>query len=224
MSLHQTFLPGLPLPIAQTYAPWPVWSDSTPKPVEFTPLARKAAMKLLRQAQAFDCQTKQPHRHGGAIGHTALKVLQSMIFDFLNFGSGRLDPAKATIARKTNLCETAVATALDRLRDLGILTWVRRCSESWHNGRYVRAQQTNAYTLLPSSSWRGFSPPPDEPPPHPTAWGQAPRMPSILAAAALERHAGGSLKDAIRVLDLSPVNGLEAALARLGRAVLAAEK
>jgi hypothetical protein len=152
-------------------------------------------------------------------------VLQSMIFDFLNFSSGRLDPAKATIARKTNLCETAVATALDRLRDLGILTWVRRCSESWCNGRYVRAQQTNAYTLLPSSGWRGFSPPPDEPPaPHPTAWGQAPRMPSILAAAALERHAGGSLKDTIRVLDLGPANGLEAALARLGRAVLAAEK
>jgi hypothetical protein len=49
-------------------------------------------------------------------------------------------------------------------------------------------------------------------------------MPSILAAAALEQHAGGSLKDTIRVLDLGPVNGLEAALARLGRTVLAAEK
>ena len=43
-----------------------------------------------------------------------------------------------------------------------------------------------------------------------------------LAAAAMERRAGGTLKEAIRMLDLGPVNGLEAALARLGRAVLTA--
>ena len=49
-------------------------------------------------------------------------------------------------------------------------------------------------------------------------------MPSILAAAAMERRAGSPLKAAIQVLELGPVNGLEAALARLGRAVLAREK
>ena len=49
-------------------------------------------------------------------------------------------------------------------------------------------------------------------------------MPSILAAAAMERRAGGTLKAAIQVLELGPVNGLKAALARLGRAVLTMEK
>jgi hypothetical protein len=49
-------------------------------------------------------------------------------------------------------------------------------------------------------------------------------MPSILAAATMERRAGGTLKEAVRLLDLGPVNGLEAALARLGRAVLSREK
>jgi hypothetical protein len=49
-------------------------------------------------------------------------------------------------------------------------------------------------------------------------------MPSILAAAAMERRAGGPLKAVIQVLELGPVNSLEAALARLGRAVLAREK
>ena len=42
--------------------------------------------------------------------------------------------------------------------------------------------------------------------------------------AAMERRSGGTLKAAIQVLECGPVNGLEAALARLGRAVLAAEK
>jgi|tagenome__1003787_1003787.scaffolds.fasta_scaffold20408699_1 hypothetical protein len=49
-------------------------------------------------------------------------------------------------------------------------------------------------------------------------------MPSILTAAAIERRAGGTLKVAIQVLEQGTVNGLEAALARLGRAVLAKEK
>ena len=116
-----------------------------------------------------------------------------------------------------------MATALDRLCGVGILAWVGRCTESWESGRYVRRQLTNAYALLPSTGWRGFHPPRDEPPaPHPDTWGRPPAMPSILAAAAMERRAGGTLKEAVRVLELGPVNGLEAALARLGRAVLTA--
>ncbi|MFL5287079.1 MAG: hypothetical protein ACJ8AW_40450 [Rhodopila sp.] len=122
-----------------------------------------------------------------------------------------------------NLCERAVADALARLRDVGILAWVRRCTESWRDGRYVREQQTNAFAILPSTGWRGFRPPRDEPPaPHPDTWGKPPAMPSILAAAAMERRAGGTLKEAIQVLEQGAVNGLEAALARLGRAVLTA--
>jgi hypothetical protein len=134
------------------------------------------------------------------------------------------ESSKAAIA-KANLCPRVVSDALKRLHGLGILTWVRRCAESWEGGRYVRRQQTNAYALLPSTGWRGFCLPRDEPPPpHPDTWGRPPTMPSILAAAAMEQRAGRTLKEAIRVLELGPVNGLEAALARLDRAVLTREK
>ena len=79
--------------------------------------------------------------------------------------------------------------------------------------------------LLPSTGWRGFCPPRDEPPaPHPDTWGKPPAMPSILSATAMERRAGGTLKETTLALELGPVNGLEAALARLGRAVLTREK
>ena len=222
---YQALLSGLPAPTEQNYAPYPVWSGSTSKPVQFTPLPKKAATRLWQYARDFDRQTKEKGCHGGAIGHTALQVLHSLIFDFLNFSTGRLDPGYAAIARKANLSESAVATALKRLNGLGILTWVRRCAESWESGRYVRRQQTNAYAILPSTGWHGFRPPHDDPPaPHPDTWGKPPTMPSILTAAAMERRAGGSMKEAVRLLDLGPVNGLEAALARLGRAVLTMEK
>jgi hypothetical protein len=41
------------------------------------------------------------------------------------------------------VCERAVATALKRLRELGILNWVRRCAQSWQDGRFVLEQETN---------------------------------------------------------------------------------
>jgi len=31
---------------------------------------------------------------------------------------------------------------------LGILNWVRRCAEHWADGRFVLAQETNAYAVL----------------------------------------------------------------------------
>ena len=66
---------------------------------------------------------------------------------------------------------------LARLRDLGILNWVRRCAEHWRDGRFVLEQETNAYAVLPESQWRGYRPP-QEPPaaPWPEAWG-APALP-----------------------------------------------
>jgi hypothetical protein len=54
-------------------------------------------------------------------------VLHALIFDFLNHRTGRLDPSYEAIARQAGVCVRAVATALKRLRELGILHWVRRC-------------------------------------------------------------------------------------------------
>ena len=53
------------------------------------------------------------------------------------------------------------ATALKRLGELGILNWVRRCAESWRDGRFVLEQETNAYAVLPESQWRSYRPPQD---------------------------------------------------------------
>ncbi|MBS0641254.1 MAG: hypothetical protein JSS43_15375 [Proteobacteria bacterium] len=203
----------------KTYAAWPVWAGSTPKPIRFQPLSKKAATKLWHRARDFDRQTRQPGRHGGAVGHAALQVLHTLIFDFLNFRSGRLDPSHAAIARKANVCERTVRNALNRLRDLGVLNWVRRCTESWQDGRFRLEQDTNAYAVLPSSQWRGYREPPEVPPPPAGTWGDHPALPDVLTQAAVERHAGGTLRSVIGILGGDPSDALAAALARLGAAI-----
>jgi len=129
-----------------------------------------------------------------------------------------LDPSYAAIARKANLCERTVGDALKRLHELRMITWIRRCSEEWVNGRYVRRQKTNAYCLLPTG-WKGYQAAPEIPSLHPTEWGKAAVMPSIHEAAVIELRAGGDRQSVIRTLELAPMGGIEAALARLGRAM-----
>jgi hypothetical protein len=213
-------LPGFTGP--NTYAAWPVWSDSARSEVRFQPIPKKAATRLWHRARDFDRQTRRKAHHGGAVGHSALQVLHALIFDFLNYRSGRLDPSYAAIARKANVCERTVATAIQRLKGLGILNWVRRCAETWRDGRYVLEQETNAYAVLPASQWRGYREPPEAPPPAPGTWGGHSVMPSLLAQATVERQAGGTIQGVIGILDSDPGDALAAALARLGRAVQAA--
>jgi hypothetical protein len=223
-TLAQSLSP-LPFPafagMAQkTYAAWPVWSESTTKEIKYQPMPRKAATRLWHRARDFDRQTRRKAHHGGAVGPSALQVLHTLIFDFLNFRSGQLDPSYAAIARKANVCERTVATAIQRLKALGILNWVRRCAESRReDGRFVLEQETNAYAVLPASQWRGYREPPEVPPPTPGTWGDHPPLPSLLAQAAAERQAGGTMQGMIGILDSDPSDMLAMALARLGRAV-----
>jgi hypothetical protein len=95
---------------------------------------------------------------------------------------------------------------------------MRRCAESWRDGRFVLEQQSNAYGLLPESQWRGYRPPAELPAaPWPDTWGATPPLPSALAQAALE----GDLAGKVHALASNPKDGLAAALARLGQAFLA---
>ena len=213
-------LPGFSGP--KTYAAWPVWAESTTKEIRFQAMPKKAATRLWHRARDFDRQTHQAGHHGGAVGHAALQVLHALLFDFLNYASGRLDPSYAAIARKANVCQRTVANAIKRLRDLGILNWVRRCAESWKGGRFVLEQETNAYAVLPATQWRGYRPPIDAPAPMPGTWGDHPPLPSLLAQAAAEQQHGGTLNSLVGILEADPSDPLATALARLARSVQAA--
>jgi hypothetical protein len=211
-------LPGLPdYEAPKTFAAWPVWSDSTTKEVRFQPMPKKKATRLWHKARDFDRRTHERGKHGGAVGHAALQVLHALIFDFLNYASGRLEPSYAAIARKANLCERTVANALQRLKNLGILNWVRRCAEGMKDGRFVLEQETNAYAVLPPSHWRGYKEPPEPPAPMPGTWGDHPPLPSQIEQAIIEQREGGGMRSVLQILGADAGDPLAAALARLGR-------
>ena len=217
--------PTIPLPNpaleAATKAPWPVWAGSTTKPIRFAPMPKKAAVRLWHRARDFDRGTHEAGKHGGAVGHTALAVLHALIFDFLNYRTGRLDPSYVAIAHKAERVRPhgrhgAEAAARAGRPQLGAP--VRR---ELADGRFVLEQETNAYAVLPASQWRGYRPPADPPAPAPGTWGDHPPLPSVIAQAAMEGRDGGDLRSVVRILAADPEDRLAAALARLGRAFMA---
>jgi hypothetical protein len=226
--MHLPFVLPIPAPIssgtAKTFAPWPVWAGSTTEVVKTVPMTKRAAVRLWHRARDYDRQTRRAGHHGGAVGPAALAVLQSLIFDFKNFRTGRLDPSYAAIARAANVCRRTVANALKRLKDLGILAWTRRCTETrTDTGQYVLKQESNAYALQPSSGWQGYREPPDPPGPAPGTWGQSPPLPDVVAQAVQERRHGGGMAGVLGILASDPADALAAVLARIGQAVMRRE-
>jgi hypothetical protein len=162
-----TFCLSLPLPglgVANR-ALWPVWRDSTRKEVRFQPLPKRQAVKLYHHARRLERQTRARNRQDGAIGRNGLLALHALLFDFMHYASGRLDPSIKAIARAANISESSVKRGLVKLKAAGVVTWLRRCAEDWIDGRFVLRQQTNAYGVLPASQWRGYAPPAAPPAP-----------------------------------------------------------
>ncbi len=211
-----TPLPGFAGP--KTYAAWPVWKDSARADVKFQPLPKKRAVRLYHEARRFERQTRTPGHQDGAIGRNGLALLHALIFDCLNYASGRLDPSYATLARLANISVRSVARGLVKLKAAGVLNWIRRCAESVRDGRFTLEQETNAYAVLPASQWSGYRPPPPAPPPDRGTWGDHPPLPDMITQAADELRRGGDRQSVLRLLDADPTNALALALARLGRA------
>lgn len=181
---------------------WPCWRDSIRHNHKFTPLPKKAAVRLFHKARRFERQTRRPGYQDGAIGRNGILLLHALLFDCLNYASGRLDPSYAKLAEKACISRRSVARGLANLRAAGVLTWVRRCREGEDElGRFRLEQETNAYGVLPPVLWRGFYERPEPPLPHPTAWGATPPLdlfaearaePGERARLAILRSGGGS--------------------------------
>lgn len=201
-----------------SYATWPVWSGSTTKETRFVPMPRKAAMRIYHKAAKWNGSGKLAGRHGGLIGSHVLLVLHTLIFEFLNQATGRLDPSYKAIQHKTRLCRQTVAKSLARLKELGIINWIRRCREDRdEDGRFALRQETNAYAILPPTQWHGYTDPVTPEPPHPSTWGRTPPLPPLVEQAATDASDGDSMKTIVSRLDADPGDPLALALARLGR-------
>ena len=118
----------------------PKWrKDSTFGAGRQVPLDRNARARFIWLVRA-------DRRHGrlSASGEDVAMELVKMLGE-----DGRLDPSHATLAARIGCHVATVGRSLERLRELGRLTWERRLRRDVGTG--WRAEQTsNAYALCPA--------------------------------------------------------------------------
>lgn len=201
-----------------TTALWPVWKDSVRTEISFEPIPKSHALRIWYTARSQDRATHRKNCHGGSLGRAALAVLHSLIFDFQNWKSGRLDPSVKALASKAGVCERTAHTALGKLRSLKFLSWVRRCeTHQTEDGRFALRQRTNAYQLrLPEHLDSRSST--DGPPPERDTLGYPARMATPLEAASQALRTGNRAT-MMRDLGSDPLDPLALALADLGALV-----
>lgn len=141
-----------------------VWRAIAPTKEE----ARKAIALRMQAAEHFDRRTKVAGKRNGALGHVGLEVLREL-YRIVDFKSGRLEPAIATICERIRRSRGAVVAAMARLKEHGFLKWIRRTEPLDNDGAGPQVRQiTNAYGFgLPerAAAWvkrkLGKGPPPD---------------------------------------------------------------
>ena len=202
-------------------APWPVWSGSTRKPVQFQPMTRRQAVKIWHDARSLERQTRQKGKQDGAIGRNGLATLHAFLFDFLNHKTGQLDPTRATIARRANISIRSVDRGLAKLKAAGVLNWIRQCVEEIENGIYRLKQKASAYFVLAQSHWRGFWQAPEAPPPYPDTWGKTSPLPCPIEMAETVHAEGGSMAAKLDALACDPRDQIANGLAGLFSAIKA---
>ena len=116
---------------------------------------RRYAGAVVKAARAFDRRTRSerkssmPGTRNGVLGEVGVAVLE-VLYDIVDFRTGRLEPAIQTIADRTGYCYSAVHDALCRLRRAGFLHWIRRSKPTENQGEAGPQveQIPNAYVLL----------------------------------------------------------------------------
>lgn len=206
---------------ATTGAPWPVWRNSTTARVRYQPLTRQDAARLYHRVRDFEGQTRQPGRQDGAIGRNGLRVIEALLFDFLNYRTGQLCPSYEAIARKAHIAVRSVARGLKALHAAGVLQWQRRCRAVVDEaGRCALEQETNAYGVCPPSQWKGYTAREKPPAPDPEIWGAAP----VVERGTVE---AGTFDREYELIELGAKarggDALAAVLARMARHSVAAE-
>jgi hypothetical protein len=139
------------------------------RPIGRTPKeARKLIAVRLQAAEHYELANKEPGKSNGPLGGIGLEVLR-VLYRMVDYRTGRLDPAIATICQRIRRSRGAVVAALKRLKAHGFLDWVRRAEPTHNEGAGPQVRQiSNAYGFgLPAraAAWvkrKLASPPPPD--------------------------------------------------------------
>jgi hypothetical protein len=157
----------------------------------------------------FDKQHRRRRGPEGLIGRSGKAVIKALFK--LQGADGSITPSRRAIARAAELAIRTTQNALNHLRDLGIVSWQRRCKPGtvtpW-------VQDTSAYRIRPPSAWIGFKAPPAMPTPE---YGRPASMDPFDQWAALRAT---SPTAALEALGCDPTDYRATALARLGHLIV----
>ena len=207
--------------LVRSRSPYQCRHGGTTKPVRFASMTKRQAGDIMHRAREFERSTRRFGRQDGRVTRNGLAVLQTLLFDFLNFRTGRLDPSHASIARKAGIAERSVRRGLAALKACGIVNWLQRLAEAFEDGAFVLRQETNAYAVLSVSQWIGFRSRPAAPPPDAGTWGDHPPLPCAITQAMEVAKEGYSPAAVVAALEGDERNEVAASLARLlGSALL----
>lgn len=206
-----------PLPIPTKDGPWPCRAGTVEKrTIRFaTPYSQKEVVgwtyRLAKWARL---------RAAPAAGRAVKATLRGLL-EYMDWRTGRLDPAWSSIAREACYSRSTVHKALCWLRDAGVIDWIPCCKRTTgDDGRFLLRQETNVYILRPPSQWHGYEDPqPPAPPPEPDTWGATPPLPSPLEAFTAAQAEGADTAHCLALLEMDPTDALARALARLGRSI-----
>lgn len=115
---------------------------------------RRFAQAVIKAAETLERTTRAKRRsntpgvRNGVLGDIGIGVLKAL-YDIVDYATGRLEPAIATIAERTGYSYSAVHRALCRLRQHGFLHWIRRSRQTENKGEAGPQveQIPNAYAL-----------------------------------------------------------------------------
>jgi hypothetical protein len=172
VSLQRTLFGFAAVGPAPSRAKWKVWRGSTTKTPKFQPLDRREAWRWYREAERIERETRQPGHQDGIIGRNGLAVFRALL-GLVNFDTGALVPAVATIARSGCISMRSAFRGLKALAKAGLVTWTKRAIRRFlADGSFLMEQDTSAYAIPPPTQWRVPARTPAKPSaPEPGTWG-----------------------------------------------------
>ena len=90
------------------------------------PLDRNERARILALAEALERRTRPPGARNGVLGEIGLRVLRTLVLNFVRRSDGLCTPSYTVLQAATGLCRQSIARALQRLEAAGILRITRR--------------------------------------------------------------------------------------------------
>lgn len=95
----------------------------------YRPITSQLASKIMRGAERFAKAAMRARMKGarrGILTDIDLQILEALVFRFMDWRSGRLEPTYAMIAAETGRARATIAASLERLEAAGFIERMRR--------------------------------------------------------------------------------------------------